>query len=81
MARAGHRLLDPSSLTLSYDLMDSGVAQSCLQACAALSLSGNTLSIATALETDLEPFSKLRKYELRNVSSPIFIVMSTSPLS
>ncbi|TDL26813.1 hypothetical protein BD410DRAFT_470620 [Rickenella mellea] len=36
------------------------------EACSALSLSGAPLSVATALEVELEPFSKLRKYELRN---------------
>ncbi len=30
-----------------------------------------SLSVATALEGDLEPFEKLRKYELNDVSNPL----------
>ncbi|KAF8645603.1 hypothetical protein AX16_007685 [Volvariella volvacea WC 439] len=35
------------------------------EACAALSLSGPAMSVATALETDLEPFHKLSRFVLR----------------
>jgi hypothetical protein len=35
-----------------------------LQACAALSLSSQLMSVAAALESDLEPFTKLKQFEL-----------------
>lgn len=34
------------------------------QACAALALSSHRMSVAAALESDLEPFSKLQRFEL-----------------
>ncbi|KAJ6468976.1 hypothetical protein DFH09DRAFT_1479573 [Mycena vulgaris] len=34
------------------------------EACAALSLSSTRMSVATALESDLEPFAKLRRFDL-----------------
>ena len=37
------------------------------QACTALGLTGS-LSMSTALEADLEPFPKLRRYDVQNVS-------------
>ncbi|KAF8154086.1 hypothetical protein B0H34DRAFT_676941 [Crassisporium funariophilum] len=39
------------------------------EACAALSLSGRAMSVATALESDLEPFHKLQRFVLRNPTS------------
>ncbi|KIJ30457.1 hypothetical protein M422DRAFT_53729 [Sphaerobolus stellatus SS14] len=42
------------------------------QAVQALNLNGGTVSIATALESDLEPFGKLRKFEL--VTRPLATV-------
>jgi hypothetical protein len=49
------------------------------QACAAAALSGNSLSIATALESDLEPYWKLRRYELKNVSLAIIYIFVPAP--
>ncbi|PPQ90294.1 LOW QUALITY PROTEIN: hypothetical protein CVT25_013119 [Psilocybe cyanescens] len=39
------------------------------EACVALALSGRTMSVATALESDLEPFHKLHRFILRDPAS------------
>lgn len=39
------------------------------QACAALSLCGPAMSVATALEGDLEPFHKLKAFVLKSIVS------------
>lgn len=42
------------------------LTRKCSQACVVLrSLSGLVMSVETALESDLEPFQKLRRFELR----------------
>ena len=46
-----------------------------VQACAALSLCGPAMSVATALEGDLEPFHKLKAFVLKSiVSHQVFLI-------
>ncbi|KAJ6482865.1 hypothetical protein C8R47DRAFT_574852 [Mycena vitilis] len=46
------------------DLSVFAIFQSHGEACAALSLSSHRMSVSTALESDLEPFSKLKRFQL-----------------
>ncbi|KAJ7442149.1 hypothetical protein B0H11DRAFT_2094654 [Mycena galericulata] len=53
------------------DLSVWAVFQTHREACAALSLSSPRMSVTTALESDLEPFSKLKSFELvSNAAAP-----------
>ncbi|PFH49995.1 hypothetical protein AMATHDRAFT_62011 [Amanita thiersii Skay4041] len=74
----------PTPITL-WTLRDSGpgvdsvwaVFKSHEEACAGLSLSGPIISVAPALESDLEPYHKLQRFELKPTSS----LPSTQPMS
>ncbi|KAJ6542637.1 hypothetical protein B0H19DRAFT_957221 [Mycena capillaripes] len=70
---------DPS-VWASTDLSVWAVFQTHPEACAALSLSSSRMSVAAALESDLEPFAKLKRFELFSNAPPQFY-MNPQPTS
>ncbi|KAJ7656684.1 hypothetical protein B0H17DRAFT_1146069 [Mycena rosella] len=49
------------------------------EACAALSLSSTRMSVATALESELEPFTKLKRFELPSNAVPPQLYINPQP--
>ncbi|KAJ7778463.1 hypothetical protein B0H16DRAFT_1503599 [Mycena metata] len=70
---AQHRLAPTTMWVMRAPAIDFSVwavFQSHREACAALSLSSTRMSVATALESDLEPFAKLKRFELVSSTGP-----------
>ncbi|CAK5271778.1 unnamed protein product [Mycena citricolor] len=72
--------LDPATMWVlrvpTADLDVWMVFQTHAEACAALSLSSSRMSVAPALESDLEPLSMLKRFELGSNAMPAQVYMS-----